>query len=160
MQRSVKLMIVGESPSKTRPDGMQEIAFSGRTSYILWDELKKYGITREDCHVTNVITDHIELSQITQAIVTKNEIRLNNEIDTIKPEVILAVGKQAVGHFLMTNDSMNALAGTISKLNVSGPSYKPWVVPCIHPAAVSRNPELKSKFADCIYVLSEVLKLV
>lgn len=51
-------MIVGEAPSKTRPKGMEEVAFSGKTSHILWDELFKYGITREHCFVTNVITDH------------------------------------------------------------------------------------------------------
>lgn len=67
----MRLMIVGEIPSKTRPSGMQEVAFSGRTSHILWDELKKYNITREDCYVTNVITDHIEWTNITPAIAFK-----------------------------------------------------------------------------------------
>jgi uracil-DNA glycosylase family 4 len=154
-------MVVGESPSKTRPAGMQDVAFSGRTSHILWDELKKYNITREDCYVTNIITDHVDWSDITSAIATKNEIRLNNEIDSFRPDVILAVGTQSVNHFLHTIQSITALAGTIHKLDLErngGPKHKPWVVPCIHPSAVARNPELKNKFIDCIYVLSEVLK--
>ena len=161
-KRPMRLMIVGESPSKTRPNGMQEVAFSGRTSYILWDELRKYNIIRENCYVTNVITDHIEWSAITPVIASKNELRLNQEIDTFKPDVILAVGKQSIYHFLMTNASVASLAGTISKLvtRSNGSKHRPWVVPCIHPAAIARNPQLKSKFIDCIYVLSEVLNLI
>lgn len=159
----MRLMIVGENPSKTRPVGMQEVAFSGRTSRILWDELKKYNIIREDCYVTNIITDHIDWSDITTAIASKNEIRLNNEIDTFKPDVILAVGTQSVNHFLHNTQPITALAGTIHELDLerSGrPKHKSWVIPCVHPAAVSRNPALKNKFVDCIYVLSEVLRLI
>lgn len=59
-------MIVGESPSKTRPEGQEEIAFSGQTSHILWDELAHYGITRKDCYVTNVIINHLNGEEPTE----------------------------------------------------------------------------------------------
>jgi uracil-DNA glycosylase family 4 len=68
-----KLMIVGESPSKTRPKGMENVAFSGKTSFILWDELSKYNISREDCFVTNVITDFLpEGEKPTEELIQKN----------------------------------------------------------------------------------------
>jgi uracil-DNA glycosylase family 4 len=148
----MKLMIVGESPSKTRPDGMQEVAFSGRTSHILWDELAKYGITRENCYVTNIITDHIEWKNITDEIAKCNHDRLEKEIQEQKPHVILAVGAKAREWFGRGKSYDGFLLH--SKL------YNCWITACVHPAAVARNPQLKNEFIDCIYVLSEVLNLV
>ena len=148
----MKLMIVGESPSKTRPDGMQEVAFSGRTSHILWDELMKYGITRENCFVTNIITDHIEWKDITNEIAQRNHDRLEQEIREQRPTVILAVGAKAREWF--------GRGKSYDGFLIESQLYNCWVVSCTHPAAVARNPNLRQNFIDCIYVLSEVLNLV
>jgi uracil-DNA glycosylase family 4 len=143
------LMIVGESPSKTRPKGMENIAFSGKTSHILWDELKKYNITREDCYVTNVITDFDESEE-------ENEKRLAAEIAKQKPTIILAVGKKAAEKLIEKPISIMDVAGEILVSN----KFDCFVIPSIHPAAVARNSNLRKMFVDGIYVTAETLNLL
>jgi uracil-DNA glycosylase family 4 len=149
------LMIVGESPSETRPEGMEEVAFSGKTSHILWDELKKYGITRAGCFVTNVIIDHIKKGdEVPADIITRNHRRLDEEIRKEKPLVILAVGRVALRRFVDKGESIVNLAGSLFE------DERACIVPCIHPAAVSRNWSMKKPFQDCIYVAAEALKIL
>lgn len=147
------LMIVGESPSKTRPKGQEEVAFSGRTSHILWDELKKYGITRTDCYVTNVITDHIEWKDITDEIAKKNRIRLEAEIKEQQPLVILAVGAKARRYFKMRD------SGPFPDSYIQDKKRGCWIVACTHPGYIARFPEAAGQTIESeIYLCAAMLK--
>jgi uracil-DNA glycosylase family 4 len=147
------LMIVGKNPSKTRPAGQEEVAFSGRTSHILWDELAKYGITRADCFVTNVITDHIDWKDITPEITEKNRIRLEAEIKEQRPLVILAVGVEAQHYFGLRPYSGFPIHYVQDKKRGC------WIVACVHPGYVARFPGCESQTIEPeIYLCSEMLK--
>ena len=152
-------MILGESPSHTRPKGMEDVPFSGKTSHILWGELAKYGITREDCYITNVVVDLLPKGERpSDDLRKKNRPRLAKEISKIKPDVILAVGKIATEEMMMMKiGNFINLAGHILE---AGDWPRAWIVPCIHPAAVARNPNLKSVFSDCIYAAVEAIKTI
>jgi DNA polymerase len=138
---------------------MENIHFSGRTSKILWDEFSKYGITREDCYITNVVVDLLPKGEKpTEELRKKNRPRLTKEIAKVKPTLILAVGKIAAEEMLMMKiGSLTDLAG-----HILGPHDWPpaWIVPCIHPSAVARNPHLKPLFQDCIYAAVEAIKAI
>jgi DNA polymerase len=149
------LMVVGEAPSHTRPKGMENVAFSGKTSYILWDELKEYNITREDCYVTNVVAEQLlRGKRPDENLINKNRPRLEKEIEEQEPLVILAVGKIASNTLLNKDVRLLANAGNIFK----DKKRNLWIVPCIHPSAVARNKVLKKPFKDCIWIAAKVLE--
>jgi hypothetical protein len=54
----------------------------------------------------------------------------------------------------MEIDSIAAMSGDIMHSD-DVPYY---VIPCIHPGAIARKPQLKKYFIDCIYVAAETLK--
>lgn len=140
---NVKLMIIGESPSNTRPEGMEDILFSGRTSQILWRNLKEFNLSREDFYITNVFDTAPDKSK--KVIVPEEcKKRLLHEISAKNPILIMTVGKIAT----------EALLGPISFMeNVAHPrlleNLDVWILPTVHPAAVARNPSLENLLHQC-----------
>ena len=133
-RKRIKLILIGESPSKTRPKGKEKLNFSGKTSYILWNELKEYGITREDCIVENIVDEPVDKNNLSKTALDKKNIkRLSNIIKENDYDVIILFGNFAKDVF------MN---------NV----YKGEDVFCsVHPAAVARNKKLLNTFKLCLY---------
>ncbi len=89
-----ELMFIGERP------GAKELEtghpFVGRAGKFLDKQLEKIGIKREDCYITNVVKSYAEGNKPP----TDEEIRaylpiLEKEIDEIKPEIIVLLGKTA-----------------------------------------------------------------
>lgn len=151
------LMIVGESPSHTRPDGMEDVPFSGRTSYVLWDELAKYGIAREDCFVTNVINKQLPKGQKpTREDIDAGINRLSGEIGVVRPLLILCLGKLAASEVIGYPIEITKRSGTLYQSEV----FKYFAMPIIHPAATVRNKGLKQKFVDSIFVGISSLKTI
>jgi len=151
------LMIIGESPSHTRPKGMENVHFSGKTSHILWDELRKHNITRDNCFVTNIVTKPCPRgTKPTSEMISEGVDQLAKDLKKVDPLLIMTVGKLATEEMIrMKVGSFTELAGRI----LGPPDWpKKWIVPCIHPAAVARNPELKKLFEDCIWTVAQVLK--
>lgn len=149
------LIIVGESPSHTRPSGQENLAFSGKTSHIIWDELENYGMSRKNCFVTNIVADKLlKGSKPTKEDIDKNRTRLEKEIKECEANVILAMGKLASEELLRTKlfSFLNESVGSI----IECPWVKKWVIPCVHPAAVARDKRLKKKFQDCIWTAVKV----
>jgi len=151
------LVIVGESPSHTRPKGMENVHFSGQTSHILWDELRKYNVTRENCFVTNVVTKVLPKGvKPNREEIEDGLLQLKKDITREKPVLVLAVGKTAASAILGWDINMDSYSGNTlfsERLNI-------WVVPVLHPGAIARNPNLKSQFADGIWVAIESLKTI
>jgi len=135
---------------------MQDVHFSGKTSKILWDELAKYNISRKDCYVTNIVTEMLSQGQKpTAEMVAKHRPKLEKDLKENNPLLIVTVGKFATEEMLMIKISNFVdLAGRALFCDWSGR----WLVPCIHPAAVARNPELQKPFADCVWMVAEALK--
>lgn len=153
------LMIVGESPSHTRPKGQENVNFSGRTSHILWDELRKHNLTRDDCFVTNIVTELCPRgTKPTREMITKGMDKLRKDLKEVDPLLIVTVGKFATSEMIMMSigNKFTDIAGKIIGHDWTGK----WLIPIIHPAAVARNPELKKTFVDNIWTVDEVLKQI
>lgn len=152
-------MIIGESPSHTRPKGMEDVHFSGRTSHILWDELRKYDITRDDCFVTNIVTKPCPRgTKPTREMISKGIDKLAKDLKKVKPLLIITVGKFA------TEQMLRIKIGSFTELTgkILGPPDWPntYIVPCIHPAAVARNNNLKKELVDNIWTAAQALEQI
>lgn len=142
---SSKIAIVGEAPGAT------EIAlgkgFMGMSGKLLWDIIGSYGISRDDCYVTNVIkfrpiNDSLEEvikfkgSRVTTSnLYTSYAERVYEEIGKFTGNVIVAIG----------NVSLYTLTGKVGITKWRG-SILPYirdprkkVIPIIHPAAALRE---------------------
>lgn len=140
----MKILLIGESPSKTRPKGQEDVPFSGKTSHFLWNELSEYGITREDCVVTNIVEEQVPKEELKNKI-KENLPRIRSIIEKERPNVIITLGKFA---------SESILSRDVKITKESGEEYGfagyP-VFPCPHPASIARNKNNKSKFVNAIY---------
>lgn len=139
-------MIIGESPSHTRPKGQEDVAFSGKTSRFLWDALKIANITRKDCIVTNLVEEKLPKGKKpTQQMIAENQQRLIDLAKKEDPVIIVPVGKLATEALLGRKVNMLEIAGDFKKSKV----LDRWMVPIVHPGAVGRNPKLKFDMERC-----------
>src|SRR5688500_11594085 len=130
------LMFVGEAPG--RDEDIQGIPFVGRAGQKLTQIIEAIGLTREDVYIANVIkcrppeNRNPEPDEVEQC-----EPFLFRQIDTIKPKVIVALGKFAAQSLLRTSDPITRLRGREFK-------YRDAILmPTYHPAYLLRTPSAK-----------------
>lgn len=132
---SPDLMIVGEAPGAN--EDAQGIPFVGVTGSILNDCLRKAGISRNECYLTNVVkyrppmNDFSKYHLVSVNLEQSIEELWENEIRKLKPKCILAIG----------NEALKATTGLDGILNYRGSILlardgMTKVVPTIHPAAL------------------------
>jgi uracil-DNA glycosylase len=130
------LMFVGEAPGAD--EDVQGIPFVGRAGQLLTKIIEAIGLRREDVYIANVIKcrppenrnpepDEVEMC----------EGFLFQQIDRIKPKVIVALGTFAAKALLKTQDSISRLRGrTYDYRGVT-------LIPTFHPAFLLRSPDRK-----------------
>lgn len=138
-----ELMIIGEAPGKNEHE--QGIPFAGASGEILNDCLRKAGIRRSECYITNVVKYRPPLNDFKQlhliGVDLDKSIRdlWSNEIDVYKPKCILAIGNEAL-KAVTSYDGILNYRGSI--LTARDGVIK--VVPTVHPAALfTRYQELE-----------------
>ncbi|MGI0021896.1 MAG: uracil-DNA glycosylase family protein, partial [Nitrososphaeraceae archaeon] len=133
-----KLMIIGESPGKHEDEIGRP--FVGPSGQILDNFLFKAGISRSECYINNVIkyrppmNDWDKLHLIGVDVQQSIKELWDNEINLLKPNVILAIG----------NHALEAVTDVTGILNYRGSILqakdgKTKVVPTIHPAALMQR---------------------
>lgn len=129
------LMIIGEAPGKNENE--QGIPFVGASGEILNDCLKKAGIKRNECYVTNVskyqppANDITKLHLVGIKIEEQAENLWRQEIEVFRPKTILAVGDTALEYVCGVKGILNYRGSIL--LAKDGVTK---VVPCVHPAAL------------------------
>jgi uracil-DNA glycosylase family 4 len=130
------LMFVGEAPGAD--EDMQGEPFVGRAGQLLTKIIEAIGMTREDVYIANVIkcrppqNRNPEPDEVEQC-----EPFLFRQIETIKPKVIVALGKFAAQSLLKTSDPITRIRGREYK-------YRDAILmPTYHPAYLLRNPSSK-----------------
>lgn len=150
------IMIIGESPSHTRPEGKEDLAFSGRTSHFLWDALEAAGITRDNCYVTNIVDEKLEKGKKpTKKMIDENLPRLAKIVEAEDPMIVVPVGKIATEALINRKVNILEEAGTL----LSSKKLNSHMMPLIHPAAIARNPKLIIKMRDCVKRLKIAIEL-
>ena len=130
------LMFVGEAPGAD--EDIQGEPFVGRAGQLLTKIIEAIGMTRADVYIANVIkcrppqNRNPEPDEVEQC-----EPFLFRQIETIKPKVIVALGKFAAQSLLKTTEPITRIRGREYK-------YRDAILmPTYHPAYLLRNPSSK-----------------
>jgi DNA polymerase len=135
------LMFVGEAPGAD--EDIQGEPFVGRAGQLLTKIIEAIGLRRDDVYIANVIkcrppgNRNPEPDEVAQC-----EPFLFQQVDTIKPKVIVALGKFAAQCLLRTTDPITRIRGKEF-------TYRDAIlIPTYHPAYLLRNPSAKREVWD------------
>jgi DNA polymerase len=153
----IKIAIVGEAYGAE--EERQQTPFVGMSGYQLNQLLKDAGIDRSTCHVTNVFNLRPEKNDIETLCGSKAEgipgrgpiragkyilakhapelVRLESELKSVNPNLVLALGATAAWATLGTT-GIRKIRGTISQ-----GVHELKILPTYHPAAIMRQWELR-----------------
>lgn len=142
--------IWGEAPGENEDE--QGKGFIGRAGNILWVELGKYKLYREDFYISNVNKCYPKMSKTpSKEQIKKCSKWLNLELDLIKPKLILVFGNTGLKAFSDRDSGITELSGTTEWID----KISAWVCWCIHPSAVLRNNSNRIYFERGIENFSE-----
>jgi len=145
------LMFVGEAPG--RDEDEQGIPFVGRAGQLLTKIIEAIGLSREDVYIANVIKCRPPENRNPEPDeVDTCEPFLFQQIDTIKPKVIVALGTFAARALLRTLDPISRLRGRVYDYRGAK------LIPTFHPAYLLRNPSSKREVWDDMKLARELLK--
>jgi uracil-DNA glycosylase family 4 len=132
------LMFVGEAPGAD--EDIQGEPFVGRAGQLLTKIIAAIGLSREDVYIANVIKCRPPQNRNPEPDeVDTCEPFLFQQIDAIRPKVIVALGSFAARALLRTQDPISRLRGRIHEYRGSK------LIPTFHPAYLLRNPSSKKE---------------
>jgi uracil-DNA glycosylase len=145
------LMFVGEAPGAD--EDVQGIPFVGRAGQLLTKIIEAIELKREDVYIANVIKCRPPGNRNPeQDEVETCEPFLFQQIDIIKPKVIVALGTFAARALLRTLDPISRLRGRVYEYRGAK------LIPTFHPAYLLRNPASKRETWEDMKVVRELLK--
>jgi uracil-DNA glycosylase len=146
-----KLMFIGEGPG--RDEDLQGEPFVGRAGQLLTDIITKgMGLKREDVYICNVIKCRPPENRNPEPDeVASCEPFLKKQVDLVKPEIIVGLGKFAVQTLLQTKVPITRIRGNWHSYH----GIK--LMPTLHPAYLLRNPaDKKLVWEDIKKVMKEM----
>jgi len=133
---SADLMFVGEAPGAD--EDVQGIPFVGRAGQLLTKIIEAIGLRRDDVYIANVIKCRPPDNRNPEPDEVETcEPFLFQQIDRIKPKVIVALGTFAAKALLKTQDPISRLRGRA--FDYRGAT----LIPTFHPAFLLRSPDRK-----------------
>jgi DNA polymerase len=145
------LMFVGEAPGAD--EDVQGIPFVGRAGQLLTKIIEAIDLKREDVYIANVIKCRPPGNRNPeQDEVETCEPFLFQQIDIIKPKVIVALGTFAARALLRTLDPISRLRGRVYDYRGAK------LIPTFHPAYLLRNPASKREVWEDMKVVRRLLK--
>lgn len=130
------LMFVGEAPGAD--EDVQGVPFVGRAGQLLTKIIEAIDLTRDQVYIANVIKCRPSANRNPEPDeVEQCEPFLFRQIDTIRPKVIVALGKFAAQSLLRTTEPITRLRGREF-------TYRDAILmPTYHPAYLLRSPSAK-----------------
>jgi uracil-DNA glycosylase len=148
---NAKLMFVGEGPG--RDEDLQGEPFVGRAGQLLTDIITKgMGLRREDVYIANVVKCRPPQNRNPEPDeVASCEPFLRKQIELIRPEIIIALGKFAVQALTQSKVPITRLRGNWHVyMGIK-------LMPTFHPAYLLRNPaDKKLVWEDIKKVMKEM----
>ena len=146
-----ELMFVGEAPGAD--EDIQGVPFVGRAGQLLTKIIEAIGLQREDVYIANVIKCRPPQNRNPeQDEVDTCEPFLFQQIDVIKPTVIVALGTFAARALLRTLDPISRLRGRV--FGYRGAK----LIPTFHPAYLLRNPSSKREVWEDMKLVRSLLQ--
>ena len=130
------LMFVGEAPGAD--EDIQGIPFVGRAGQLLTKMIEAINLRRDDVYIANVIkcrppgNRNPEPDEIAQC-----EPFLFQQIEAIRPKVIVALGSFAAKTLLRSEESISRLRGRVYDFHGAQ------LIPTFHPSFLLRSPDRK-----------------
>lgn len=140
------IMFIGEAPG--RNEALTGRPFVGAAGKILDELLVLVGIERKDVYITNIVKDRPPMNRdpLPEEIIVYAPF-LERQINIIKPEVIVTLGRFAMAH-IMEKFGLESELRPISqmhgrKFQASAPYGPVTIVPMYHPAVAVYNSATK-----------------
>ena len=128
-------MIVGEAPGQN--EDLQGEPFVGAAGKLLDQLLSGIGLARSDVFITNILKCRPPANRDPQPPeVQACSPYLQRQLELIRPEVVLLLGRHALARLLPGYDSISRVHGQV--IDKDGISY----IPIYHPAAALYNSHL------------------
>ena len=145
-----KLVFVGEAPGAD--EDQQGLPFVGRAGQLLTKIIEAMGMTRDQVFICNVLKCRPPNNRPpAPGEVVNCRPYLKQQLEIIKPKVIVALGNHAVRALLQTEQGISALRGSFQ-------TYEGIPVMCTyHPAYLLRSPGEKRKVWED---MKKVMKLL
>jgi len=145
------LMFVGEAPGAD--EDIQGIPFVGRAGQLLTKIIEAINLSRNDVYIANVIKCRPPGNRNPeQDEVDTCEPFLFEQIDVIKPKVIVALGTFAARALLRTLDPISRLRGRVYDYRGAK------LIPTFHPAFLLRNPASKREVWEDMKLVRKLLR--
>lgn len=133
-----RLMFIGEAPGAE--EDLQGRPFVGEAGKLLDNMLHKLGLRREDVYITNIVKSRPPRNRDPEPDEAEACLPfLFKQIDSIRPLVIVTLGRIATQNLLDTKDPITKLRGTWQKFH----GIK--VMPTFHPSYLNRFPKERIK---------------
>ena len=147
---NAELMFVGEAPGAD--EDRQGIPFVGRAGQLLTRIIEAIDLKRENVYIANVIKCRPPGNRNPeQDEVATCEPFLFQQIDIIKPKVIVALGTFAARALLRTLDPISRLRGRVYEYRGAR------LIPTFHPAYLLRNPASKRETWEDMKLVKRLL---
>lgn len=151
--RQAELMFVGEAPG--REEDIQGRPFVGKAGELLTKIIKAMTFTRDEVYITNVVKCRPPKNRNPQ----KQEIMacypyLLEQIELIKPKVIVALGKVAANFFIPGETGIMKLRGNFYDFQGIP------VMPTFHPSYLIRNERDRERKRMVWEDMQQVMKLL
>jgi DNA polymerase len=144
---NARLVFVGEGPGFE--EDRQGVPFVGRAGQLLTKMIVAMGLSRDQVYICNVV----KCRPPNNRDPAPDEIAacspyLFEQLTTIDPEVIVALGAPASRTLLKTDEAIGRLRGRFHDFEVVAPSGEKSIIPLMptyHPAFLLRSPNQKGK---------------
>jgi len=145
------IMFVGEAPGMD--EDLQGLPFVGRAGQLLTKIIEAMGLSRQDVYIANVLKCRPPDNRNPMPDeIMACEGYLIRQIDSIRPQVICALGKFAAQTLLRTETPITKLRGNFYDYHGVP------VMPTFHPAYLLRNPQDKKFVWDDMKKIMKHLK--
>ena len=131
---SAQVVIIGEGPGEQ--EDITGLPFVGRAGKMLDTALSSVDIDPlEDCYITNIVKCRPPNNRKPSAVESEAFMPwLNEQINLLKPKIIILAGSTAVQSFLGIDEPISKIRGQwIEKDNIK-------YMPIFHPSYILRNP--------------------
>lgn len=149
---NAKLMFIGEGPGAE--EDIQGRPFVGRAGKLLDKMILAMGLAREEVYIANIVKCRPPYNRAPfrdEAEMCKPY--LIEQINIIKPDLIICLGSIATNYLLDINVSITKVHGSLKEFN--GIS----VIPTFHPAYLLRNPGKKAEAWEDLKKAMAILSL-
>jgi DNA polymerase len=145
------LMFIGEAPGAD--EDAQGVPFVGRAGQLLTRIIEAIGLTRDEVYIANVIKCRPPQNRNPEPDEIETcEPFLFQQIDLIRPRVIVALGTFAARTLLRTLDPISRLRGRTYDYRGAK------LIPTFHPAYLLRNPSSKREVWEDMKMAKKLLE--